>query len=289
MHDGPGVRTVVFLNGCSLTCKWCHNPEARHAGNLISFNPQKCIMCTSCDSFGCGVHSFSENGHIIDRDKCKNCARCAEVCPTGALEATVKTADTSEILAEVMKDAAFYGSDGGITVSGGEPMMQPDAAAELLRLAKEAGITTAVETCGFFDPSYIDELCSAADILLYDIKDTDDERHKANTGVSNSLILDNLRRADERGAKIRLRCIMIASVNMDEAHARRLAEISASLTGFAGIDFIPYHPMGESKYAAVGMKDTFDDAKYVPTDEQLAAFKERYNNEYNKIKSARAD
>ena len=147
MHDGPGVRTTVFFKGCPLRCKWCHNPETQSAANEISFYPQKCISCGLCASL-CTAHSFTESGHTFNRELCNGCGKCASNCPTGALECTRKEMSTVDILNIVKKDMAFYGKDGGITLSGGEPLIHERALLPLLTLCKEKGIGTVIESCG---------------------------------------------------------------------------------------------------------------------------------------------
>ena len=148
-HDGPGIRTTVFFAGCPLSCKWCHNPEAKTAVRQIFYTPASCIGCGACLHTGCGAHAFSGEGHVFDRARCVGCGRCAMLCPTGALACTVRHLETKEILAEVLRDRAFYGSTGGLTLSGGEPLYQPESALDLLERAKTAGLHTAVETCGY--------------------------------------------------------------------------------------------------------------------------------------------
>ena len=153
-HDGPGIRTTVFMNGCPLSCKWCHNPEAKIIGNRILYTSNKCIGCKRCSELLCGAHVFNQNEHVFDRSKCTNCGKCTFVCPSEALQNTVVTADTDEIVAEVMKDRTFYGKTGGVTLSGGEPMLQGEASVEILNKCKQNGLNTAVETCGFFNKKY---------------------------------------------------------------------------------------------------------------------------------------
>ena len=267
-HDGPGVRTVVFMNGCPLSCKWCHNPEARLPGNRIFFTPSACIGCGGCAA-RCSAHTLTEKGHLFDRSRCVRCGACAAACPSMALENTVFTVDTSEVVEEVLKDRAFYGAKGGLTLSGGEPMQQAQAAIEMLSACRKNGLHTAVETCGYFKQDDLPALAETADLLLWDIKDTDEARHRQNTGVSLAPILQNLYAADRLGIKIRLRCICLAGVNANEAHFRRVRAIAQRLDHLLGIDLLPYHSMGKSKYERLGLPDDFDNDRYIPSKEKI--------------------
>lgn len=185
--------------------------------------------------------------------------------------------DIDEVLKEVLKDRNFYGELGGVTLSGGEPMFQYEAALDLLKKCGEHGINTAVETCGFFSGNLLEELSSAADILLWDIKDTDENRHIENTGVPLGPIVKNLFAADKLGVRIRLRCILINGINTDGEHMRKLSEIAEKLRNLDGVDFIPYHPYGESKYERLGLEDKFDNKKYIPTNEQIKMFEDNFS------------
>ena len=179
------------------------------------------------------------------------------------------TAD--EIVAEVKKDAAFYGEKGGATVSGGEPLTHKGVLT-LLKKLKEAGLDVAVETCGYFDPALLPEAAKNVDLFLWDVKDTDPVRHEKYTGVSNVKILENLREADRLGAKTRLRCILVNGVNADTAHYAAVAALKKSLKNCEGVDVLPYHSYGGTKSEFLGRKNTADDAM-IPTDGQVAAFK----------------
>lgn len=176
--------------------------------------------------------------------------------------------DTREILKIVERDAAFYGSDGGFTLSGGEPLFHGEASLQLLRHVKEAELHTAVETCGYFPEKLLPSLAASADLLLWDFKDSDDRRHRAYTGVSNIPILHNLRRADDMGCAIRLRCILVKGVNMDPLHYQAIAETAASLKNCRGVQLLPYHALGGSKNVQLGHEDN-GRREWIPTAEEL--------------------
>lgn len=270
MHDGPGVRTTVFLQGCPLRCAWCHNPETQKGQPELLYYPKKCIGCGACAS-ACpqGAHRLTEEGHLFDRTRCIGCGRCAAVCVVGALSMSARLLSLDEIMESVLRDRAFYGARGGLTISGGEPMVHPEGVGELLRRAREAGISTAIETCGYFDRRHLAATVPLVDLFLFDVKDTNDERHQAYTGVSNRLILDNLQEIDRMGAATVLRCIMVAGVNMDEEHLRSLAALWHSLKHSRYVELLAYHPMGGSKNAALGRGDNGNTA-WVPTAEAMA-------------------
>lgn len=255
MHDGPGIRTTVFLKGCPLRCKWCHNPETQRACDELLFYPEKCIGCKLCGEVcRAGAHAFLEE-RLIDRTNCKTCFECAKNCPSGALERCGTDMTVGEILSVIDKDSAFYGDTGGVTVSGGEPFAQTDATVALLKACKERGLSTAVETCGYADTEILMRAAPFTDLFLWDIKDTDEERHIRYTGVSNRLILKNLSAVNGLSAKIRLRCILVNGINTDETHYKKVSDIAKSIRNFDGIELIPYHAYGGSKSVFVGKAD----------------------------------
>lgn len=272
MHDGPGVRTTVFLKGCPLRCKWCHNPETQDARPELLYYAKKCIGCLACLECENEVHSFSEGIHHIDKEKCVSCFKCAEICPASALELCGKAMTVEEIFEIAAKDLAFYGKEGGITLSGGEPLFQP-AALELLDYCKGKGLGTAVDTCGYFSEELLAPAVEATDVFLWDIKDTDDARHIEYTGVSNKPILENLKEADNLGAKIKLRFILVNGVNSESSHYAKCAELNLSLHNALKPEVIPYH-------AFAGVKSEFllgkSNAKpeWIPTEDQIAKFRE---------------
>ena len=207
IHDGPGIRTNVFLKGCPLSCLWCHNPESARFQPELFYRDDKCVGCGACvGACPADCHAVTAEGHLFDRAACVACGACAEVCPTGALEMCGREMTVDEVMAEVLRDRPFYEtSGGGMTVSGGEPFARFPFLLELLKAAKEAGLDTAVETSGFTAPAQIAEAAPYIDTFLYDYKETDPEKHRAFTGVDNAPILENLALLDTLGARVILR------------------------------------------------------------------------------------
>jgi len=264
INDGPGIRTTVFLKGCMLRCLWCHNPESNHPGPQLMFHPAKCIGCGSClSSCPNGLHTMGDGGeHLIDRAHCVGCGICADHC-IGALEIAGKEMTTEEILEEVMKDKPFYdNSGGGMTVSGGEPLMHPAFTLSLLKGAKELGLHTCIETCGYASWEHIRALIPYVDIFLWDVKETDSSLHKQYTGVENHLILDNLRNLDKEGASIVLRCPIIPGYNDREDHLKAIGLLAEELEHVVRVDVEPYHPLGKSKSESLGKTYALSDLTF---------------------------
>lgn len=251
MHDGPGLRTTVFLKGCPLRCAWCHNPETQKTTAELLYAPAQCIACASCGVCPRNAHIFT-GGHTFDRARCTICGRCASACPSGALKKDSAVYPCEQILTEVLADRPFYGQTGGLTLSGGEPLYQAEGVLELLRAAKKAGISTCVDTSGYFSAEYIPALQECTDLFLWDIKDTDEKRHIAYTGVSNQKIIHNLFAADEAGIPTILRCILVKGVNLNKEHLTALLALFASLKHCRRVEFLPYHSLGSEKYALLG-------------------------------------
>ena len=242
------------------------------AERRIFFHAEKCIGCGQCLDTDCGAQVF-EPSRYIDRDKCISCGNCASLCPSKALERSVYEMEIEDIMTAVGRDRDFYGNLGGITLSGGEPMLQADAALELLRAAKANGINTALETSGMFDPKYLPQLAETVDTFLWDYKDSNPSRLYENTGANLNTIENNLRLADSLGASIRLRCILIHGINTEISHAEKIKELAGTLKNLDGIDLIKYHPMGQSKYEQLGLSDTFNGRDKIPTEEELNLFR----------------
>ncbi len=235
VNDGPGIRTTVFLKGCPLSCVWCHNPESQRFEPEILFYKDKCTGCGRCRGITAADKDF--------------------VCFNGAKEICGKTVTADEVTAEVLKDKPFYeNSGGGVTLSGGEPLAQYDFSLELLQKAKENGIHTAVETCGYAERSKILEIAKYIDLFLFDCKETDPELHKEYTGFDNKVILENLKALSDAGSKIILRCPIIPGFNDRAEHFKRISETANKFSGIEHIEIEPFHPLGESKYSALGRK-----------------------------------
>ena len=259
INDGPGIRTTVFVKGCPLNCAWCHNPESKSTKPELLYSENKCIGCGAC-AVACkeGAQVFENGTHSIDRERCIACGACADVCPTGALEISGYEKSVEDAIAEVMKDKIFYdNSGGGMTVSGGEPMAQFNYTKSLLTLAKEKGLNTAIETCGFAPTERYAEILPLVDLFLFDWKITSPELHKQYTGVDNALIEKNLRYISDNGGKIVLRCPIIPTVNDTEEHFSGIARLANELEGVLSVDIEPYHPLGIGKAERLGKDVAF--------------------------------
>ncbi len=264
VNDGPGIRTTVFFKGCPLSCVWCHNPESKKAVPEVFYNESKCIKCGKCMA-RCeeGAHSFTPECHNYDREKCIACGKCCDYCPTEALEVAGYKISVEETLKEVLKDKVFYdNSGGGLTVSGGEPMMQFEFVLELLKRAKEEGLHVCMETCGFADADKYRQISEYVDIFLFDYKITDPADHKKYTGVSNDKILSNLFMLDEMEKNTVLRCPIIPTINDNDEHLLAIAETANKLKNVLEVNIEPYHPLGSGKSEMLGKDYALKDLSF---------------------------
>ena len=262
LYDGPGIRTLVFFKGCPLRCLWCSNPEGQKRDYQILFKKDRCTHCGACATVcPAGVHvmDFVEKKHSIRRDAaCIGCGRCVEACTRKALSVTGELRTISEILEVIEEDRMFYqSSGGGVTLGGGEVLMQPDAAINLLSACRQRGINTAIETCGFARPDVIRKVAEVTDLFLFDLKHMDSATHYKLTGVRNEQILENLQWLLENRASVKVRVPLLKGVNDSEADIEAMVRFLTPYKdnrNFKGIDLLPYHKLGVNKYAQLGME-----------------------------------
>ena len=258
--DGPGIRTTVFFKGCNLRCAWCHNPESHSQELQMMFYENRCTKCGKC-----------KEKCANNLERCDFCNKCVLYCPQNARSICGKEYTVDSVLKEILKDRLFYeNSRGGVTFSGGECMLQIDFLAEILRKCKECGIHTAIDTAGCVPFEYFQRVMPYSDLFLYDLKCLDSEKHRKYTGVDNELILANLERLLKMGKALWVRVPIIPSFNDTEEEMRAVAAFLDRFDKPEKIELMPYHKMGEHKYAAIGKQAcSFD----VPSEEKMQSLK----------------
>ncbi len=285
LHDGPGIRTTVFLKGCPLDCWWCHNPENRSPNPEILVVESRCIRCGECVEVcpqtvgqASSLPSLpNSNDGAARRDElhCTLCGACIEACPAGARQLVGQRWSVDQTLHEILKDSIFYDdSQGGVTFSGGEPLMQPQFLAALLAACRDHGIHTAVDTCGYGPQETLLDLSPLTHLFLYDLKVMDEAKHLQYTGVSNRPILDNLKALAHLHSNIWIRIPIIPGLNDTEADLEAMAELVISLPNLRQVHLLPYHQTGIAKFKRLGQVYRLPGLK-PPTTEYMAGVADR--------------
>lgn len=263
IHDGPGIRTVVFLKGCPLKCLWCSNPETQNEEPEIMFSEDFCLKCQRCVS-SCSVSAIKKDNFSserIDRDLCIGCGNCVDVCPSNALILRGKWMTVNEVILEVEKDIQFYrSSGGGVTISGGEPLLQSVFLEKLLKECKNRNIHTAIETTGFSKWEEINRILDYVDLFLYDIKIANSDKHISATEVPNEIIVDNLEKIVNRNKDVIIRMPLIPKFTAIEENIIEIARMAKKI-GVNKINILPYHKFGEGKYKKIGKEYSLHDLK----------------------------
>jgi pyruvate formate lyase activating enzyme len=254
IHDGPGIRTTIFFKGCPLRCKWCSNPESLNPYPEIMVRATRCDGCGKCLEVCASGAILLERGNLlVDRSRCDLCMKCVDVCLAGAIEITGRYVSVEETIEECGKDELFYrNSGGGVTLSGGEPLYQPEVALNLLKACKDRGLSTALDTSGYSGWEVLGNALEYTDLVLYDIKHIDPGMHYTGTGVKNDIILENLRRVvDAKRTRVWIRVPVIPGYNDSEQYVERLAAVLTKMS-VEKISLLGYHEWGKPKYGALG-------------------------------------
>ena len=267
LHDGAGIRTVVFLKGCPLDCIWCHNPESKKSKPEILFSYDKCVGCLKCAQVCNGGCLAKADGILnINRKNCIFCGKCEEVCSFDAISLVGKSYTADEVLDELKKDDIFFGNDGGVTFSGGEPFAQPDFLLTLLKKCKEKGYNICVETSGYANEEAFKECAKYIDTFLFDIKETDNEKHKEFTGKDNGLILKNLEYLEKINANVVLRCHLIPNCNDSLEHFENIGILAQKLSCVKSVELLPYHPLGLNKLKQLGAEAKYNEQEFLKSE-----------------------
>ena len=252
IHDGPGIRTLIFMKGCPLSCLWCCNPESQSPSQETMFTPNKCIGCKRCIEV-CPTGAAEKKDPVAAHQLCVVCGKCVKACPSTARQMVGRYVSSDEVVEEVEKDLLFYRrSGGGVTVTGGEPLMQADFVSMLLKRCREKGIHTALETCGYAKWEDFKKVLGYVDLTLYDIKYMNTERHRELIGVGNELILQNAKKVAGLGKDMVVRVAVIPDCNDSLENMEAIAEFARNLRRVEEIHLLPYHRLGESKYDRLG-------------------------------------
>jgi pyruvate formate lyase activating enzyme len=279
IHDGPGIRTTVFFKGCPLACWWCHNPESIKSARERIYHENRCIGCKECIQV-CPHDAIADTA---DRPKwnpsnCEYCETCALVCPTEAVTFVGKSMSVDEVVAEITKDTVFYDeSNGGVTISGGEPLMQPQFLLKLLEACGHLDLHRTVDTSGYADTKTLLQVAACTELFLYDLKHMDPEKHSRYTGVSNAIILQNLKCLGDQGAEIIVRLPVIPGINCDAENIDRTGVFISSLSGIRGVNILPYHCAAITKYKNLSMQYNASDVER-PSQDQLESIANRLEN-----------
>ncbi len=281
IHDGPGIRTTVFLKGCPLKCWWCHNPESQKLEPEIMLYPDKCV--NSCDLCikACHTGALKKTNQImIDKDKCDLCGDCIEICPSDAIKVSGREISVDDVMKEIDKDMLFYDeSSGGITFSGGEPLLQIEFLESLLKESKKRYLTTVVDTSGYSDFERFEKINSLIDLYFYDLKLMDNELHKKYTGVSNKVILKNLEKLDKIHRNIEIRIPLVEGITDTQENIDAIIEFLKKLENIVRVTLLNYHRAGVSKYERLGMPYLLEEIKPLPEEKinEIKNMFEKYN------------
>jgi len=278
VHDGPGIRTTIFFKGCPLNCWWCHNPEGISLDNDIFYYETKCIGCGTCIDV-CPEDAIEIDGSIsIERKVCTGCGLCSDNCPSDALQNTLRNITSEEVMDEIRKSIIFYdSSNGGVTFSGGEPLMQPKFLKELINKCSKEEIHITLDTSGYAEPDIFGSIIDNIDLFLYDLKIIDDELHKKYTGTSNEMILRNLKTLSKKGKEIIIRFPVIPGVTDTKKNLDEVTEFLSDLKHIKEIDVLPYHNV-EEKYNKLGKEYKLEELKSLK-EKSIQSIKKRFETE----------
>ena len=284
VHDGPGIRTTVFFKGCNLKCQWCHNPEGISSSLDLFFSPYLCIKCNTCFNLCPREAIINDEEITILRELCDKCMICAEECPTEALQKSGRTISSSDLMEEILKSTIYYDfSEGGVTFSGGEPLLQGAFLKEMLEKCKKEGIHTALDTSGFSSLDTIKSIINDVDLFLFDLKIINDSLHKQFIGVPNKQIIDNLKFITQtRGKDVIIRIPVIPGITSTDQNIEDILTLLSSLKAIREVNLLPFHNVKE-KYDRLGMEYKLEEVR-APSDEEMNLIKQRFEEEGFKVK-----